>query len=244
MDPSQPPPYILQSNNATDWTREVPSRATTQGARDGPVDPSPVVIIFGIIVIVVMTLPLCCQLARRLRQTPTTPYTPNERWKSDDPEVTNAKINSHIERYAMVLDESVFNQGHTDNTDASVNQTKAAITADEEDPPPSLIDDNDVDISMLSERLAQGSISVDLRTVPSSLPGCERREISDSCAVCISLYRPADKVVWSSNPECKHVFHSACIEEWLRKERSHLRCPCCRHPFLADVSPDLEKGSL
>jgi hypothetical protein len=145
-----------------------------------------------------------------------------------------------------VLDESIFNRRNTDDTDDSSNQTKAAISSDEEEPPPSKVDDyvDDVDSSMRSERLAQGSITIDLSAVPSSLSGCERREISDSCAVCISLYRAGDKVVWSSNPACKHIFHSACIEEWLRKERSYLRCPCCRHPFLADVDHDLEKGSL
>jgi hypothetical protein len=102
MDPSQPPPYISQSRNATDWTSEAPLRAAAQGTHDASADPSPVVIIFGIIVILVMALPLCFQLARRLRSPPTAPYIPQERRKIDDPEVTAAKISSHIDRFAIV----------------------------------------------------------------------------------------------------------------------------------------------
>jgi hypothetical protein len=33
------------------------------------------------------------------------------------------------------------------------------------------------------------------------------RQVPNCCAVCLSSYEVGDRVVWSSNEECKHVFH-------------------------------------
>ena len=41
-----------------------------------------------------------------------------------------------------------------------------------------------------------------------------RQTHSDGCAVCMNSFEVGQKVVWSSNPECTHVFHHRCLHEW------------------------------
>mmetsp|Transcript_11730 Transcript_11730/g.14582 ORF Transcript_11730/g.14582 Transcript_11730/m.14582 type:complete len:342 (+) Transcript_11730:134-1159(+) len=60
-------------------------------------------------------------------------------------------------------------------------------------------------------------------TVPVTLPlpglslecGKERRDVPGTCAVCLCNYTVGDRVIWSSNPLCPHVFHEECIIQWL-----------------------------
>jgi hypothetical protein len=77
------------------------------------------------------------------------------------------------------------------------------------------------------------------------------------CAICLSEYEKCDRVCWSSNAECSHVFHEDCILQWLislgkKKSMSQLFtrhptdlkllqyqfCPCCRQDFIS-VKPAL-----
>mmetsp|Transcript_25114 Transcript_25114/g.54393 ORF Transcript_25114/g.54393 Transcript_25114/m.54393 type:complete len:376 (+) Transcript_25114:207-1334(+) len=60
------------------------------------------------------------------------------------------------------------------------------------------------------------------------------REVPASCAICLDPYRVGDIVVWSSNENCRDVFHESCIISWLTKKRN-ARCPCCRQQFIDQV---------
>mmetsp|Transcript_21482 Transcript_21482/g.33229 ORF Transcript_21482/g.33229 Transcript_21482/m.33229 type:complete len:326 (-) Transcript_21482:147-1124(-) len=79
----------------------------------------------------------------------------------------------------------------------------------------------------------------------------EKRNVPIFCAICLSEYEKCDRVCWSSNIECNHVFHEDCILQWLissGKKRSmnefftrhptdeklleHEFCPCCRQGFI------------
>ena len=93
------------------------------------------------------------------------------------------------------------------------------------------------------------------------------RSEPNGCAICLCPFEVTDKVTWSSNPSCQHVFHEDCIRDWLMASgRKHLKrqrreqrrtgnlsydsdpvakiigfpmlCPCCRQHF---VMPDDEE---
>lgn len=45
-----------------------------------------------------------------------------------------------------------------------------------------------------------------------------------TCAICLSEYLTKETV--RCIPECKHCFHAACVDEWLRLNST---CPVCRN---------------
>lgn len=78
------------------------------------------------------------------------------------------------------------------------------------------------------------------------------REVGNGCAVCLESLVESERVCWSSNADCPHVFHEHCIVDWLvalgrRKRRRReseeeetdrgvadfpMLCPCCRQDFI------------
>ena len=102
--------------------------------------------------------------------------------------------------------------------------------------------------------------------LPKNVKGNTRTE-PNGCAICLSHFEAADKVTWSSNPACQHVFHDDCIKDWfmaagrkhLKRQRREQRrtgnlsyssnpvakitgfpmlCPCCRQPFIMPEDED------
>jgi len=87
----------------------------------------------------------------------------------------------------------------------------------------------------------------------------KRRECSIFCAICLMEYEPSERISWSSNPDCTHVFHEDCIVQWLvslgrtksKMQRFcedpteaqllnyELECPCCRQEFIERSQCDL-----
>ncbi len=81
----------------------------------------------------------------------------------------------------------------------------------------------------------------------------ELRAVPNFCAVCLMKYEISDRVCWSSNSECSHMFHEDCILQWLAtlgrtnsraklfsatpSEKKlldfELTCPCCRNDFIS-----------
>ena len=60
---------------------------------------------------------------------------------------------------------------------------------------------------------------------------CYSEVISGSiqeCNICLEEYKVGDKIGWSYNDKCNHVFHKACIIEWLLE---HENCPICRNKY-------------
>jgi hypothetical protein len=104
--------------------------------------------------------------------------------------------------------------------------------------------------------------------LPQSIRGNTRTE-PNGCAICLGHFEVGDKVSWSSNPSCQHVFHDDCIKDWLMASgRKHLKrqrreqrrtgnlsytsdpvakitgfpmlCPCCRQAFIMPDEEDSE----
>ena len=74
--------------------------------------------------------------------------------------------------------------------------------------------------------------------IPSSLDGDDSSSTCGdfSCPICWEAYAEGDRVCWSKNSQCNHMFHIDCIERWLMKQHDH--CPCCRLNYLAQEELD------
>ena len=94
--------------------------------------------------------------------------------------------------------------------------------------------------------------------LPGESKGCHR-QAPNGCAICLAYFVADEKISWSSNDKCLHVFHHDCLVHWFhtvgRKTRKkQLRempqmddaealellckfpkhCPCCRQTFCVE----------
>jgi hypothetical protein len=53
--------------------------------------------------------------------------------------------------------------------------------------------------------------------------------VRQCCSICLEPFQVNQKVSWSSNIQCQHVFHHCCLRDWLLRKTG---CPCCRQVFL------------
>ena len=59
------------------------------------------------------------------------------------------------------------------------------------------------------------------------------RIVTSSCAICLSCYQYGERIVWSSNVACAHIYHHYCMITWMNKRKS-IDCPCCRQNFVVE----------
>jgi hypothetical protein len=54
-----------------------------------------------------------------------------------------------------------------------------------------------------------------------------RRQAPNGCAICLNGFDPDEKITWSYNPQCSHIFHHDCVLHWFltvgRKEQRNRR---------------------
>mmetsp|Transcript_19107 Transcript_19107/g.44735 ORF Transcript_19107/g.44735 Transcript_19107/m.44735 type:complete len:336 (+) Transcript_19107:211-1218(+) len=90
-----------------------------------------------------------------------------------------------------------------------------------------------------------------------------RRQVPMNCAICLEEYEVGERVTWSANPDCRHVFHENCLLGWLvslGKAKSknvrytdspteselldfELECPCCRQAFVTKSNLGIHRGN-
>jgi Ring finger domain len=92
---------------------------------------------------------------------------------------------------------------------------------------------DDVDLSVTD--LSTGSL-VDvedpmdaLRKVSKLCPSRTRAACKHECAICLSSFKINQLVCQSDGGQCVHMFHAACMKQWLLR---HDSCPICRETYL------------
>jgi hypothetical protein len=143
----------------------------------------------------------------------------NEAKKMETPEKRKARLWGCIEKNAvfMIVQNNCFFPRN--EIDSASDQQSIMDEIQGNTVPPSTYQDEDLEI-----QLPHGSKN-------------GSRRVLNSCAICLSGYDEGDKIVWSSNEECKHAFHDECILLWLTKNQNGTPCPCCRCEF-TDLYPN------
>ena len=49
---------------------------------------------------------------------------------------------------------------------------------------------------------------------PLTTPTCTN-VVTEDCSICLSSFKVGDRICWSSNETCPHVYHEQCIIQWL-----------------------------
>ncbi|XP_074293365.1 RING-H2 finger protein ATL70-like [Silene latifolia] len=92
--------------------------------------------------------------------------------------------------------------------------------------------DNDVNVGLLKEDHLQRSLKI-IDFIPSIMFSQIKKERRGGCSICLKDGFE-DEELCKVLPGCDHVFHSECIDEWLKKSQS---CPVCRKDFGSLLSP-------
>lgn len=110
--------------------------------------------------------------------------------------------------------------------------------------------------SVKEDEVVKEDPTIDITTTLSSKvteKGGRRRSCPIFCAICLAEYELKERVSWSSNTDCTHVFHEDCVVQWLvslgktksKQQRFsrdpteaqlfqyELECPCCRQEFIS-----------
>ena len=46
----------------------------------------------------------------------------------------------------------------------------------------------------------------------------DRRVVQSQCVICLSEYKEGDEICWSSNSDCRHVYHKNCLLSWFTRQ--------------------------
>jgi hypothetical protein len=84
-----------------------------------------------------------------------------------------------------------------------------------------------------ANNLSDSSRSVVSRSFRAAGASVRQFQRKKECSICLSGYEAGETFCWAKTDQCNHVFHDACIGEWLK---DHDECPLCRADIVnADV---------
>ena len=132
--------------------------------------------------------------------------------------------------------------GNCNGNETENEQTEIANTA-------SKIQDKDGKTSIrLLQLPLPGSKAPSAADYPAAIETDDLRVIFPECSVCLNNFKVGERISWSPEDDCDHVFHQDCIMQWFltlsrrddakRRKRSYgveckLHCPMCRQDFIA-----------
>jgi hypothetical protein len=120
-------------------------------------------------------------------------------------------------RDALIMEKFLFHTVADEKTD--IPHTQAASKNDDGD-------EDDEENPKLDEKLHKwSSISFDSFCDRTMLPSSRRESQMEECCICLDGYLLGEVICASKVKECEHVFHKACLFEWIK---NHDPCPLCR----------------
>lgn len=97
-------------------------------------------------------------------------------------------------------------------------------------PPPQDEANNNVEMVVLSEPERRAVIENKLVSI--IILNEDQSPDAVSCSVCLNEFKEGEKVSGSSNPDCRHLFHTDCIVNVFLSSRPTTDCPVCRRNFI------------
>jgi Ring finger domain len=92
-----------------------------------------------------------------------------------------------------------------------------------------LFDDEELSIADTVSLVEVEGVMEVLRKVSKLCPSRTRAASKHECAICLSSFKIDQLVCESVGLQCVHMFHAACMKQWLLR---HDSCPICRKTYL------------
>ncbi|CAJ1956861.1 unnamed protein product [Cylindrotheca closterium] len=134
-------------------------------------------------------------------------------------------------RYEVFLTKFYFQTVLPDKSNITANSLRSSASKpiiDEEHPSEAHHhnkDDDDASAVFNSSRPTSHS------SLSQRLSSWRRPSSKDECCICLECYVVGETICASKTNECNHVFHEACINQWLKNND---KCPLCRVELLND----------
>jgi Ring finger domain len=146
--------------------------------------------------------------------------------------IVSKRIHLHDDLCAKCIGLPVTNFVDSENKDPDTVNRKRCNT----EPLFDLEEDGDEESSLSSSSMSNKSSS------NASSSDEHHHGRGGECSICFEKLLVHEIASWSPNPECHHVFHHACIKEWLLHNAG---CPTCRATFLpVDMRPQHKKSGF